>query len=263
MNIGKYKFNRPVMLSPMAGITDLPFRNLCFQLGADLCVSEMVTSEKHLWKSRKTQLRLNHTNEKGICSVQIAGTEPIKLADAARFNVRHGAQIIDLNMGCPAKKVCNVLAGSALLKNEALVANIVSTVVNAVNVPVTLKIRTGWDQYNKNAVNIAKIAEQNGIQALIVHGRTRADAYKGEAEYETIAKVKAAVSVIASVARQSHAMESMTWRLPRHFVPRNDELIRVSLIFITTHNARKAIPESDLSVYLDLRDSPNSYALHS
>ncbi len=195
MNIGKYRFNTPLMLAPMAGITDLPFRNLCYQLGADLCVSEMVSSEKHLWKSRKTQLRLNHTDEKGICSVQIAGTEPIKLADAARFNVRHGAQIIDINMGCPAKKVCNVLAGSALLKNEALVANIVSTVVNAVNVPVTLKIRTGWDEHNKNAVNIAKIAEQNGIQALFVHGRTRADAFKGEAEYETIAKVKAAVSI--------------------------------------------------------------------
>ena len=183
------------MLAPMAGITDLPFRNLCYQLGADLCSSEMVTSEKHLWKSRKTQLRLNHTNEKGIRSVQIAGTDPIKLADAARFNVRHGAQIIDINMGCPAKKVCNVLAGSALLKNETLVANILSAVVNAVNVPVTLKIRTGWNQYNKNAVNIAKIAEQTGIQALIVHGRTRADAYKGEAEYETIANVKAAVSI--------------------------------------------------------------------
>ena len=179
----------------MAGVTDLPFRNLCYQLGADLSVSEMVTSEKHLWKSRKTQLRLNHTNEQGIRSVQIAGTEPIKLADAALINVKHGAQIIDINMGCPAKKVCNVLAGSALLKNEPLVADIVSAVVKAVNVPVTLKIRTGWDQYNKNAVNIAKIAEQNGIQALFVHGRTRADAYKGEAEYETIARVKAAVAI--------------------------------------------------------------------
>ncbi len=195
MNIGKYRFNTPVMLAPMAGITDLPFRNLCYQLGADLCVSEMVTSEKHLWKSRKTQLRLNHTNEQGIRSVQIAGTDPIKLADAAQFNIEHGAQIIDINMGCPARKVCNVLAGSALLKNEALVADILSTVVNAVNAPVTLKIRTGWDEHNKNAVSIAKIAEQNGIQALVVHGRTRADAYRGKAEYETIAKVKAAVSI--------------------------------------------------------------------
>ena len=195
MNIGHYTFSTPLILAPMAGVTDSPFRNLCYQLGADLCVSEMVTSEKHLWKSRKTQLRLNHRDEKGIRSVQIAGTDPKKLADAAQFNVEHGAQIIDINMGCPAKKVCNVQAGSALLKNETLVTDIVSAVVNAVNVPVTLKIRTGWDTHSKNAVSIAKIAEQNGIQALIVHGRTRADAFKGEAEYETIAKVKAAVSI--------------------------------------------------------------------
>ncbi len=195
MNIGHYTFSTPLILAPMAGVTDSPFRNLCYQLGADLCVSEMVTSEKHLWKSRKTQLRLNHRDEKGIRSVQIAGTDPAKLADAALFNVEHGAQIIDINMGCPAKKVCNVQAGSALLKNETLVTDIVSAVVNAVNVPVTLKIRTGWDTHSKNAVSIAKIAEQNGIQALIVHGRTRADAFKGEAEYETIAKVKAAVSI--------------------------------------------------------------------
>ncbi|MCG6938206.1 MAG: tRNA dihydrouridine synthase DusB [Gammaproteobacteria bacterium] len=195
MYIGKYKFNTPVMLAPMAGISDRPFRNLCHQLGADLCVSEMVTSEKHLWNSRKTQLRLNHAGELGIRSVQIAGTDPLKMAAAAKFNVEHGAQIIDINMGCPAKKVCNVLAGSALLKNEALVADIVSAVVKAVQVPVTLKIRTGWDRQNKNAANIAKIAEQNGIQALFVHGRTRADAYKGEAEYETIAEVKSAISI--------------------------------------------------------------------
>ncbi len=179
----------------MAGITDRPFRNLCYQLGADLCVSEMVTAEKHLWKSKKTQLRVNHQDERGVRSVQIAGTDPQKLADAAQFNVDHGAQIIDINMGCPAKKVCNVLAGSALLKNEPLVAEILARVVNAVAVPVTLKIRTGWDETNKNAVTIAKLAEQNGIQALAVHGRTRADAYKGEAEYDTIAAVKAAVSI--------------------------------------------------------------------
>ena len=195
MEIGPYTFHTPVILAPMAGVTDRPFRDLCYQLGADLCVSEMVTAEKHLWGSRKTQLRLDHAGEKGIRSVQIAGTDPIKLADAARFNVEHGAQIIDINMGCPAKKVCNVLAGSALLKNEALVADIVSCVVDAVDVPVTLKIRTGWDENNKNAVSIAEIAEQNGIQALSVHGRTRADAYRGEAEYETIARVKSAVSI--------------------------------------------------------------------
>jgi tRNA-dihydrouridine synthase B len=195
MKIGDYTFDTPVFLAPMAGVTDRPFRNLCFSLGADLCVSEMVTAEKHLWNTRKTQLRLNHEGEKGIRSVQIAGTDPIKLAEAAQYNAEHGAQIIDINMGCPAKKVCNVQAGSALLKNEALVASILSSVVNAVEIPVTLKIRTGWDEHNRNAVNIAKIAEQNGIQALSVHGRTRADAFKGEAEYETIAQVKAAVSI--------------------------------------------------------------------
>ena len=179
----------------MAGVTDRPFRSLCYQLGADLCVSEMVTSEKRLWNSRKTQLRLNHEGETGIRSVQIAGTDPVKLAEAAQFNVDYGAQIIDINMGCPAKKVCNVSAGSALLKNEPLVAQILSTVVAAVDVPITLKIRTGWDTENKNAINIAQIAEDCGIQALSVHGRTRADAYKGEAEYETIAAVKSAITI--------------------------------------------------------------------
>ena len=195
MKIGKYILENPVILAPMAGVTDRPFRNLCYQLGADLCISEMVTSEKHLWNSRKTRLRLNHQGEEGIRSVQIAGTDPLKLADAARFNVDHGAEIIDINMGCPAKKVCNVQAGSALLKDEPLVHRILSTVVDAVDVPVTLKIRTGWDKENKNAINIAKIAEHSGIQALAVHGRTRADAYRGEAEYETIAAVKAAVTI--------------------------------------------------------------------
>ena len=195
MNIGKYTFDTPIILAPMAGVTDRPFRNLCYQLGADLCVSEMVTSEKHLWHTKKTQLRLNHDGEQGIRSVQIAGTDPVKLAEAAQFNAAHGAQIIDINMGCPAKKVCNVSAGSALLKNEPLVAEILAAVTHAVDVPVTLKIRTGWDRDNKNAVQIAKIAEDNGILALSVHGRTRADAYKGEAEYETIAAVKSAVSI--------------------------------------------------------------------
>lgn len=190
-----HNFDNPVILAPMAGVTDRPFRNLCYKLGADLCVSEMVTSEKHLWNSRKTQLRLDHRGEVGIRSVQIAGTDPEKLADAARFNVDNGAQIIDINMGCPARKVCNVLAGSALLKNEPLVGEILSAVVNAIDVPVTLKIRTGWDEDNKNALSIAKIAEHSGIQALSVHGRTRADAYKGEAEYETIAAVKAAITI--------------------------------------------------------------------
>ena len=195
MNIGKHVFNNPVILAPMAGVTDRPFRNLCYQLGADLCVSEMVTAKKHLRNTRKTQLRLNHQDVQGIRSVQIAGTDPQKLAEAAQFNVKNGAQIIDINMGCPAKKVCNVQAGSALLKNETLVAEILACVVSAVEAPVTLKIRTGWDANNKNAVNIAKIAEDSGVQALSIHGRTRADAYKGEAEYETIAAVKSAVSI--------------------------------------------------------------------
>lgn len=195
MNIGKHTFDTPLILAPMAGVTDRPFRNLCYQLGADLCVSEMVTSEKHLWHTRKTQLRLNHSGEQGIRSVQIAGTDPLKLAEAAQFNVTHGAQIIDINMGCPAKKVCNVAAGSALLKNEPLVAKILAAVSNAVDIPVTLKIRTGWDRENKNAVRIAQIAEDNGILALSVHGRTRTDAYKGDAEYETIAAVKSAVNI--------------------------------------------------------------------
>ena len=195
MKIGEYILENPVILAPMAGVTDRPFRNLCYQLGADLCVSEMVTSEKHLWNSRKTLLRLNHQGEEGIRSVQIAGTDPLKLAAAAQFNVDNGAEIIDINMGCPAKKVCNVQAGSALLKDEPLVKQILSTVVDAVDVPVTLKIRTGWDEVNKNAINIARIAEQSGIQALAVHGRTRADAYRGAAEYDTIAAVKAAVGI--------------------------------------------------------------------
>jgi tRNA-dihydrouridine synthase B len=195
MNIGKYNFNTPLILAPMAGVSDLPFRNLCYQSGADLCVSEMVTSEKHLWNSRKTRLRLDHTDEQGIRIIQIAGADPEKLADTAKFNVSRGAEIIDINMGCPAKKVCNVQAGSALLRNEKLVADIITAVVNAVNVPVTLKMRTGWDHQNKNAARIASIAEQNGIQAITIHGRTRADAYNGEAEYETIAEVKNSVAI--------------------------------------------------------------------
>ena len=195
MKIGEHILQSPVILAPMAGVTDRPFRSLCYQLGADLCISEMVTAEKHLWKSRKTQLRLNHQGEEGIRSVQIAGTDPRKLAAAAQFNVDNGAEIIDINMGCPAKKVCNVQAGSALLKDEPLVRRILTTVVEAVDVPVTLKIRTGWDEKNKNAINIARIAEQSGIQALAVHGRTRADAYRGDAEYETITAVKSAVTI--------------------------------------------------------------------
>jgi len=195
MKIGDYRLPSRVILAPMAGITDRPFRQLCRKLGAGLVVSEMVSSDPSLRHSRKTQLRLDHRGEAGPVSVQIAGTEPDDMATAARLNVEHGAQIIDINMGCPAKKVCNVLAGSALLKNEKLVEQILLAVVNAVDVPVTLKIRTGWDHQNRNAINIAHIAENSGIAALAVHGRTRADAYKGDAEYDTVAAVKENISI--------------------------------------------------------------------
>ncbi len=190
MNIGPYSFDTPLILAPMAGVTDHPFRKLCTQLGADLCIGEMVSAQQHLWHSRKTRLRLNHTDEQTPCSVQIVGTDPLQMAAAARFNANHGAHIIDINMGCPAKKVCHVQAGSALMKNELLVARILEAVVNAVTVPVTLKIRTGWDKTSKNAVNIAHIAENSGVQSLTIHGRTRGCGFSGEAEYDTIATVK-------------------------------------------------------------------------
>ena len=195
MQIGPYQLTSPALLAPMAGVTDRPFRQLCRDLGAGLATSEMVSSDPTLRNSRKTRLRLDHSGEDAPVSVQIAGTDPLQMADAARFNVGQGAQIIDVNMGCPAKKVCNVLAGSALLKNETRVAAILHSVVKAVEVPVTLKIRTGWDPDHRNAVNIARIAGDAGIQALAVHGRTRACGYRGEAEYDTIARVKSSVSI--------------------------------------------------------------------
>ncbi len=179
----------------MAGVTDRPFRMLCKKLGAGMAVSEMVASNAKLWQTEKSIRRGDHTGEVDPIVVQIAGATPEMMAEAARFNVGRGAQIIDINMGCPAKKVCNVQAGSALLQDEPLVARIVAAVVNAVSVPVTLKIRTGWDREHKNALTIARIAEENGVQSLVVHGRTRADLYNGEAEYETIAAVKAAVKI--------------------------------------------------------------------
>ena len=195
MKIGPYQLPNRLILAPMAGVTDRPFRSLCMRMGAGMAVSEMVTSNKQLWHTRKTRLRLDHSGEQLPRSVQIAGTDPLQMAQAAKFNVDRGAQIIDINMGCPARKVCNVMAGSALMKNESLVANILDAVVNAVDVPVTLKTRTGWDPENKNAVAIARIAESAGIQALAVHGRTRACGYQGEAEYETIKAVKSAVNI--------------------------------------------------------------------
>jgi len=179
----------------MAGVTDRPFRLLCRRLGAGLVVSEMVTSDVRLWNSRKSRLRLLHEGDPEPRSVQIAGGDPEMLAEAARANVALGAQIIAINMGCPAKKVCNKAAGSALMKDEALVARILEAVVKAVDVPVTLKIRTGWDRDNKNGIAVARIAEESGIQALAVHGRTRADLYTGEAEYDTIAAIKQSVSI--------------------------------------------------------------------
>ena len=195
MQIGPFKLKNNLIVAPMAGVTDRPFRQLCKTMGAGMAVSEMVASNSLLWGSEKTKRRANHDGEVDPISVQIAGADPQMLADAAKYNVDEGAQIIDINMGCPAKKVCNVMAGSALLKDEPLVTRILDAVVRAVDVPVTLKIRTGWDRTNRNALNVARIAEQSGIRALAIHGRTRACGYTGEAEYDTIRDVKAAISI--------------------------------------------------------------------
>ena len=195
LSIGPYTLPNNLFLAPMAGVTDRPFRQLCRKLGAGMAVSEMITANKALWASKKSLLRANHEGEPEPRSVQIAGADPQMMAEAARHNVAEGAHIIDINMGCPAKKVCNVMAGSALLQHETLVGDILEAVVNAVDVPVTLKIRTGWDRDNRNGVRIARIAEDAGIQALAVHGRTRADAYKGDAEYDTIAEIKSRIGI--------------------------------------------------------------------
>ncbi len=195
MQIGNHVLKNNLVVAPMAGVTDRPFRQLCKKLGAGLAVSEMVTSNSLLYGSEKTRRRANHEGEVDPISVQIAGADPQMMAEAARYNVDNGAQIIDINMGCPAKKICNVMAGSALLKDEPLVSQILKAVVGAVNVPVTLKIRTGWDKNNRNAVMIAKMAEDAGVQALAMHGRTRACLYMGDAEYDTIAAVKQAVKI--------------------------------------------------------------------
>ncbi len=195
MRIGPYQLKNNLIVAPMAGVTDRPFRQLCKTMGAGMAVSEMVASNSLLWGSEKTRRRANHDGEVDPISVQIAGADPQMLADAARYNVDQGAQIIDINMGCPAKKVCNVMAGSALLKDEPLVARILDAVVGAVEVPVTLKIRTGWDREHRNARTVARIAESSGIQALAIHGRTRACGYTGEAEYDTIAAVKSDIGI--------------------------------------------------------------------
>ncbi|PKO52895.1 MAG: tRNA dihydrouridine synthase DusB [Betaproteobacteria bacterium HGW-Betaproteobacteria-2] len=195
MQIGPYKLRNNLVVAPMAGVTDRPFRMLCKRFGAGLAVSEMVTSNSLLYGSAKTLRRANHEGEVEPISVQIAGADPKMMAEAARHNVDNGAQIIDINMGCPAKKICNVMAGSALLRDEPLVAQILKAVVGAVDVPVTLKIRTGWDKQNRNAIAVAKMAEDIGVQALAMHGRTRACLYHGEAEYDTIAEVKQAIKI--------------------------------------------------------------------
>jgi tRNA-dihydrouridine synthase B len=195
MHIGPYQLKNNLVVAPMAGVTDRPFRQLCKRMGAGMAVSEMVASNSLLWGSAKTRRRADHAGEVDPISVQIAGADPAMMAQAARYNVDAGAQIVDINMGCPAKKVCNVMAGSALLQNEPLVRRIIAAVVGAVQVPVTLKIRTGWDRQNKNAVRVAQLAEDSGIQALAVHGRTRACGYSGDAEYDTIAAVKSAVNI--------------------------------------------------------------------
>ncbi len=195
LQIGPYSLDTQVALAPMAGVTDRPFRQLCRELGAGLVVSEMVTSDPSLWHTRKSSFRLNHQGESEPRSVQIAGGDPEMMALAAQLNAERGAQIIDINMGCPAKKVCNKAAGSALLKDEALVESILEAVVNAVDIPVTLKIRTGWSPENRNALTVAKMAEQAGIAALTIHGRTRADKYLGKAEYDTIKYVKENINI--------------------------------------------------------------------
>jgi tRNA-dihydrouridine synthase B len=195
VKIGPYILDSNILLAPMAGVTDRPFRLLCRRFGAGLAASEMLTADVRLWDTPKSRRRMDHQGEPSPRAVQIAGFDPSMMADAARRSVEHGAQIIDINMGCPAKKVCNRLAGSALLQDEALVARILHSVVQAVDVPVTLKTRTGWNPANKNGLRIAKIAEDCGVQAIAIHGRTRTDMYHGNAEHETVATIKANVRI--------------------------------------------------------------------
>lgn len=195
MRIGQYQLRNRLIAAPMAGITDRPFRTLCYEMGAGLTVSEMMSSNPQVWESDKSRLRMVHIDEPGIRTVQIAGSDPKEMADAARINVESGAQIIDINMGCPAKKVNRKLAGSALLQYPDVVKSILTEVVNAVDVPVTLKIRTGWAPEHRNCEEIAQLAEDCGIQALTIHGRTRACLFNGEAEYDSIRAVKQKVSI--------------------------------------------------------------------
>jgi tRNA-dihydrouridine synthase B len=195
MKIGPYTLPSNVVLAPMAGVTDRPFRILCRRFGAGLAASEMLSADVRLWDTPKSRRRMDHSGEPSPRVVQIAGFDPSMMAEAARRNVDAGAEIIDINMGCPAKKVCNRLSGSALLQDEELVARILHSVVRAVDVPVTLKTRTGWDRDHKNGVRIARMAEDNGIQALAIHGRTRSDMYQGAAEHETAALIKSSIKI--------------------------------------------------------------------
>ena len=216
MQIGSHQLKNNLIVAPMAGVTDRPFRQLCKKMGAGMAVSEMVTSNSLLYGSAKTRRRANHEGEVEPISVQIAGSVPAMMAEAARYNADRGAAIIDINMGCPAKKICNVMAGSALLQNESLVGQILEAVVQAVpDTPVTLKIRTGWDREHRNALNILHIAQEAGIQALAIHGRTRACGYSGEAEYDTIRAVKAAARIpiiangdITTPEKAKHVLET-------------------------------------------------------
>jgi tRNA-dihydrouridine synthase B len=195
MQIGPHVLRNNLIVAPMAGVTDRPFRQLCKAMGAGMAVSEMISSNAQLWNTAKSRRRADHQGEVDPISVQIAGADPVAMAHAARYNADRGAQIIDINMGCPAKKVCNVAAGSALLQDEPLVGRILDAVVAAVDIPVTLKIRTGWDPCNRNAVRVAQIAQSAGVKALSIHGRTRACAFVGEVEYDTIADVKSRIGI--------------------------------------------------------------------
>ena len=213
MQIGPYFLDPPVFLAPMAGVSDRPFRLLCRRLGAGLAVSEMVSADARLWDSRKTRLRLDHAGEPEPRSVQILGTDPPAMAEAARRNVERGAQIIDINMGCPAKRVCGTLAGAALLRDEALVGRILDAVVGAVSAPVTLKIRTGWDASHRNGLAIARIAERAGVRALTVHGRTRACGYTGSVDYAAIRAIKRAVAIPVIANGDIDGPEKARWAL--------------------------------------------------
>jgi tRNA-dihydrouridine synthase B len=216
--LGQYHLSNQLFVAPMAGVTDRPFRQLCKRLGAGYAVSEMIASNAMLWNSEKTLRRANHDGETNPISVQIAGADPVMMAQAAVLNIDRGAQIIDINMGCPAKKVCNVASGSALLQNEPLVGKILKEIVEATlkhhpQVPVTLKIRTGWDRSHKNALRIAQIAQDSGISMLTIHGRTKADLYNGQAEYDTIAQVKASVKIPIVANGDINTPEKAKWVL--------------------------------------------------